>query len=253
MNPLRKALRSQKQRVAGVAHAGLRAFGFDYVRFTPNDSSLARRQKLLRTYHIDLVLDVGANRGQYGTEMRKLGYRGKIISFEPLASAYTLLERTAQADPAWQTFPFALGAQATETIINISGNSYSSSLLEMLPAHLALDSQSKYVGQQAIKVQTLDALFESLCRDAHNIYLKMDTQGFELQVLAGAANSLAHIQTIQLEMSLVPLYEDAPLFKECFDYLTARNYQLVSFETGMVLPSTGQLTQIDGIFHRDTA
>lgn len=253
MNPFRKTWRRESKRLTNAAHQTLRAFGFDYLRFNPTGSALARRQKLLQTYHIDLVLDVGANRGQYGSELRRLGYRGKIISFEPLATAYVDLARTARADKAWQTFPFALGAQATETIINVADNSYSSSLLEMLPAHLALDSQSKYVAQQTTQVQTLDAIFESLCRDAHNIYLKMDTQGFELQVLAGAANSLTRIQTIQLEMSLVPLYKDAPLFQECFEYLTARNYQLVSLEPGMALPATGQLTQIDGIFHRDTA
>lgn len=231
-------------------HQTLRAFGFDYLRFNVGHHALARRQQLLQTYRVDLVLDVGANVGQFGGELRDLGYRGRIISFEPLASAYAALTRVAQADGAWQTLPIALGAAERTTTLHISGNSYSSSLLEMLPTHLELAPASIGVGEQTAQVQTLDALFENLRGEAGQVWLKIDTQGYELQVLKGAARSLAQIPTIQLEMSLVPLYRAAPLYQDCLAYLTARGYRLVSLEPGPAHPVTGELLQVDGIFHK---
>jgi len=226
-------------------------FGYDISRFSPESHPLARRKQLLQAFSIDLVLDVGANAGQYAWQLRSdLGYTGRIVSFEPLSAAYRLLAARASGDPLWSTFNQALGDANGQHQINVAQNSYSSSLLRMLPAHVAAAPESEFIGHEAIEVRTLDSVFGELCAGSRHIYLKLDTQGFESRVLRGAEASLGAIGTVQLEMSLVPLYENERLFPELYELLTAKGYTLVSIEPGFTDRATGQLLQVDGIFHR---
>lgn len=223
--------------------------GYDLSRFT--ESPTARRQRLMHHYGIDLVLDVGANIGQYASRLRSdMGYHGRVISFEPLSKAFEQLKTTASGDAHWEIHHCALGDRNGQQTINIAGNSYSSSLLEMLPAHLQSAPESAFVGQENIEVKTLDSLFPSLHRGEKNIYLKIDTQGFESQVLAGAEQSLRQIDTLQLELSLVPLYKDQLLLDQIVSFLRHKGYSLVSLEPGFADERSGQLLQADGIFHR---
>lgn len=224
--------------------------GFDIVRFQPDSSFLARRRKLMDTYVINNVLDVGANCGQYAQGLRNIGYKGRIISFEPLGSAYAQLAHNRKSDASWEAFNLALGDRDGLVTINIAGNSYSSSILPMLPQHLKSAPASGHIGQEQIKIAKLDSIFDSLHIEGARIYLKIDTQGFEANVLKGAENSLRFIATIQLEMSLVPLYHGELLFPEMYALLGRKGYQLVSLEPGFTDEQTGRLLQIDGIFHR---
>jgi FkbM family methyltransferase len=227
-----------KQRIQGL----LRNRGLDVVRYG--------RKKLLRAYAVDVVLDVGANAGQFGRQLRSIGYQGRIVSFEPLSSAYKKLLKTARADGSWEAMNCALGNTEGTSCINIAGNSYSSSILEMLPSHLVSAPNSRYLSKEEIEVKTLDSLFDSLCSPHDSVLLKIDTQGFEKRVLDGAENSLKFIDTVQLEMSLVPLYQGEALFAELYHMLSARGYQLVAVEQGFADKVTGQLLQVDGTFHR---
>ena len=227
-----------------------REIGFDFVRYKPPTHPLARRKRLLEIYKINLVLDVGANIGQYGKELREIGYKGKIVSFEPLSSAYKELCKKVRRDELWEAHNFALGDKKETEIINIAGNSFSSSLLDMLPSHLKAEPKSKYIGQEEIQIKTLDSIYSTLSSQTGSIYLKLDTQGFEEKVLKGAENSLHNIDTIQLEMSLTPLYKDELLFNEMYQLLYQKEYRLVALEPGFTDGDTGQLLQIDGIFHR---
>lgn len=229
---------SIKQIIQGL----LRNRGLDVVRFT--------RKRLLKTYAVDVVLDVGANTGQFGKQLRSIGYRGRIISFEPLSSAYEDLLKAANADGSWDAMNYALGDADCTAHINIAGNSYSSSILKMLPSHLESARDSRYQGTEEIEIKMLDSIFDSLCSPQNSVLLKIDTQGFEKRVLDGAKNALRHIDTVQLEMSLVPLYQGEALFTELYRMLAARGYQLVAVEQGFADELTGQLLQVDGTFHR---
>ena len=239
--------------LSNTLHKTLRRMGFDYCRYLPALHAQARRRKQLQTFGIDLVLDVGANRGQTGLELRSLGYTGEIVSFEPLTDVFNVLSQVAQQDGAWRAFNVALGSADMPSTINISANSVASSLLDTLPAKLIVAPDARYIDRQQIEVRTLDSLFDSLALQAHNIYLKIDTQGFELEVLAGAARSLPRIGTLQLEMALTPLYRDGPLFHQVIEYLAARDYELVSLEPVFVDGMTGRVLQMDGVFHRYSA
>ena len=233
-----------------VVRRFLRRMGYDIVRYAPTSHPLARRKRLLEISGINIVLDVGANVGQYAKQLRDIGYKGEIISFEPLSSAYKELLANANADGHWKAMNYALGITNGKTEINISALSCSSSILEMLPSHMKSAPESKYVGKEQIEVRTLDSVFENICSREQNILLKIDTQGFERHVIEGAENSLRFIDAIQLEMSLIPLYKGGPLFDEMYKLLCREGYCIVSIEPGFSDKESGQLLQVDGIFHR---
>lgn len=223
--------------------------GVQLEKYTNND--LKRRSKIIRTYKIDTLLDVGANVGRYGLLIRKAGYKGKIISFEPLNSAFEELQRKSRKDEKWIVNNYGLGNEQKETEINISKNSYSSSILNILDTHIKSAPNSQYIAKQKIKLKTLDEVFHNFCNENSKIMMKIDTQGFEKNVLDGAQKSLSHINLLQLEMSLVPLYENEILYLEMIHFLRDKGFSLYSLENGFSNHDTGQLLQVDGIFVKE--
>ena len=225
--------------------------GYDISRFTPTSHPIAKRKRLFQSYEIDTVLDIGANSGQFAQKLKgDIGYTHRILSFEPLCTAFKLLTANAEDDPAWEVYNFAIGDAEEKREINISKNSCSSSLLNMLPSHLKSAPNSKYIGKEVIDIKTIDSLFCDVCKGAKNVYMKIDTQGYESKVLKGAENSLANIDTVEMEMSLVPLYDGQLLFHEMCSLMNKKGYTLVAIENGFSDPASGQLLQLDGVFHR---
>jgi len=109
----------------------------------------------------------------------------------------------------------------------------------MLPSHLESAWDSQYIGKEEIVVRRLDSFFNDICTNNEKIYLKIDTQGYEKHVLDGAEKVLGHVDVLELEMSLIPLYKDGLLFHEMHDYLHEKGYVLVDIEPGFTDPSTG--------------
>jgi FkbM family methyltransferase len=201
--------------------------------------------------HIDVVLDVGANAGQFAHHLRRdLGFEGRICSFEPLSIAFRKLQSRAAEDPKWQGFNFALGDIDGLATINVAANSESSSMLEMLPLHVEAAPESRFVGTEDVEIRRLDAIFDDLCHPGEAVYLKIDTQGFEGRVLRGADRCLPEIDTLQVEVSLTPLYRDELTFDQLYQLLLGKGYAMVDLEPGFTNPQTGQLLQADVIFHR---
>jgi len=224
--------------------------GFDITRYDVQSNPVARRAQLLKRNKINIVLDVGANHGQYGLQLRGIGYTGRIISFEPVSAVYKQLVINANKDALWETFKFALGNAADTAEINIANNTYSSSLLAMKPLHLASAPESKYVATERIEVRRLDKLFADRFSIDDNLFLKIDTQGYDKKVLEGANGILKYAKLIQVEMSLVPLYDNEPTWDEVLNYMKELGYRLVSIESGFTDEASSHLLQIDGIFER---
>ncbi|WAC20449.1 FkbM family methyltransferase [Luteolibacter sp. SL250] len=206
--------------------------------------------KQMESFGNDLVLDVGANAGQFGQELREAGYRGDIHSFEPLDDAFAILAQTAARDARWNVKNCALGAERGESVIHVSNNSFSSSLLGMLPTHEEAAPESKYVRDQKISVETLDHLFPDIVSRKRSIWLKIDTQGFENQVIAGAKRSLAQIDTVQMEVSLTPLYDGALSIEQMISMMSSHGYCIVDVEPEFCDQATGRLFQVNLTFHR---
>lgn len=218
-------------------------FGIRLSRYTP------RWPQMLVQRGVDLVVDAGANVGQYAQALRAGGYTDRILSIEPLSTAFEELDRRTQADRNWSAVNVAVGSEPGMTEINIAGNSVSSSILPMLDAHSESAPKSKYVGLEHVNVTTVDELLEGM--DARAPFLKIDTQGFETAVLLGASASLkSRLIGVQLEMSLVPLYGGQELFDSLLHRLLDAEFELWSLEPGFADRRTGRLLQVDGIFFR---
>jgi FkbM family methyltransferase len=233
-----------------VIRTTLRRASLDLVRYDHRFHPLARRMRLLSAHEVTLIFDVGANVGQYARELRTLGYRGRIVSFEPLSDAFAELQRVARRDPLWEVVNIGLGDTEQRATINRSANSYSSSLLSILSSHVMSAPDSAYVGVQDVTLRTLDAVAPGYLRREDRAFLKVDTQGYEHRVLTGAAHLLRNLVGLQLEMSLVPLYDGEMTFDHMLPYVRERGFSLMSLEPGFSDPATGRLLQVDGLFFR---
>ncbi len=207
----------------------------------------------LRRYDISLVFDVGANKGQYGRQLIRSGYRGRIVSFEPLPSAFAKLRLNRWGFSSWQAEPFALGAEETTATLNVSANSQSSSLQPMLPAHLVAAPEAAYVSTCEVQVHRLDNLFDRYYRPGDRCYLKLDVQGHEHLVLEGAAGCLDSIVAVQAELSIAPLYEGEQTWRAAIDSMQQLGYRLMFISPGFRDRRTGEMMQADGIFVRNEA
>ena len=238
-------------RIKKIIQKALRAIGYDIVYYRPYHHPLARRKWLLDIYGVQVVLDVGANTGQFSEKLRETGYHGRIVSFEPLPDAFEVIKAKAMRDRwGWAVHNFALGFREERTMIHVAGNSYSSSILPMLSRHEQSAPHSRYVRDVEIEVKTLDSIFQPEWRSNRDVFMKVDTQGFEKQVLDGAANSLPFIDTIQLEMSLSPLYDGELPFEDMYGLIREKGYRLVAIEPGFSDSKSGEMLQVDAVFHR---
>lgn len=227
-------------------------FGIQISRYNPSESYEARIFRQLEVHKIDTVVDVGANDGGYGRGLRQGGYKGQILSFEPLPDAHQKLLHTADKDPTWFVADRqAIGNTDGEIEINVAGNSTSSSILPMKTTHSDAAPQSKYVGVVPVPISRLDSVKHAALDGARSILLKVDTQGYEMQVLQGAEELLARVSGLQLELSLTPLYEGQALFLDIIEWLAQRGFSMWSVIPGFTDPRTGRMLQMDGIFYKD--
>jgi len=224
--------------------------GIDVSRL-PDSHPGYRRVQLLSHHRVTHVWDVGANDGGYARESRRFGYRGRIVSFEPLHDLYQLLKKQAGHDPLWTALPYALGAERSEATINVAGNSgASSSFLPMLDRHRIAAPSATYVGSQTVQVHRLDEVWKEFASPEDQMFLKVDVQGFEGQVLAGADRILGMCVGLQLELSFVPLYEGAMSYLDAFKLAASRGFTVMSLEPGFTDRRTGQMLQADAVFFK---
>lgn len=205
---------------------------------------------LLESTQPSAVIDVGANTGQFASRVRGSGFDGPIISFEPQPEEHAALTAAAALDSEWIVAPrCALGAGDGTAQINVAGNSESSSMLEMLDLHKDNAPTSAYVNSFETPVRRLDDMLAELGFDPEGALLKIDTQGFEAEVLRGAPLTLPVITAAHVELSLAPLYDGQALASEIFALFGAAGLELTiindCFNTG-----DGRILQIDGGFTR---
>ena len=215
------------------------------------DPAMKRLVRTLESLSVDTVLDVGANEGQFAALLRSAGFGGRIESFEPLPDAFAALERRVVKDKAWRAHRCALGEDVGVTTINVSQNSYSSSILDMTSTHLRAAPESRVIGKIEVPLQRLEDLAADLDVVPSRTLLKVDTQGYERQVLRGASSLMGDIAALQLELSMVTLYSGQVLFDEMRALLANQGLRLVSLEPG-ISDDRGWMLQCDGVFVRDS-
>lgn len=244
---------SLSESVKGALHAIAARLGIDLVRYRSLRHSVGRRIRLLQSLGVDLVVDVGANEGQYALELRAFGFDGQIISVEPLFGPFQELASAAAPDPKWRAIHAAAGASEEEIEMIVAANrGASSSLLPMLPVARANAPHAAMVGRELVQVRRLDDLLLEDIEAAARPFLKIDVQGYESHVLDGAQRSLPHFVGLQVELQLVPLYQGAPSYRQMLDRLAALDLVLAGLEPGFC-GLDGQLLETDGIFVRRTS
>jgi FkbM family methyltransferase len=231
--------------VLAVKRTG-RAVGIELLRYNATNALDAQRARLVARHDVDLVVDVGANEGQWASGLRQAGYQGTIVSFEPLRDARRALEEAAAGDPDWSWRPEAASDHAGEAELHVAANSVSSSLLEMGPRHVAAAPGSAVVGRERVRTVRLD---EAGLHGAR-IMLKLDAQGAELKALAGAEALLPAVVLVEVELSFEQLYVGAPLWREAVDDLAGRGFELAALSPSWVDDATGRMLQADAIFVR---
>ena len=209
------------------------------------------RTELIAEHGIGVVVDAGANEGLFARGLRDDGYAGRIVSFEPLSSVFVLLALAAGEDPGWECHRVALGSAPGETTLHVAQNLASSSFLAIDDELRAAEARVATIGSEECLVTTLDTLAPELFAPEDRLYLKLDVQGFELEALRGAEQTLAQVAVLDVELSETPLYRGAPPADEVVAYLADRGYALLETEPAYLHPQTHETIQVNGIFVRD--
>jgi FkbM family methyltransferase len=200
---------------------------------------------------IDLVLDVGANAGQYAAEIRRHGYRGRIISFEPGSDAFAALCAASADDELWCARKLALGFSPGTASLNIAANEgKSSSFLAQRGYTFGTTASMRYVASEDVAVVTLDALAGEILADGERAFLKIDVQGFELGVLRGAEATLPRILAVETELALLPVYAEHSDWREICDWMSERGFVLYALDPGYSDWESGRLVEMDALFVR---
>lgn len=211
--------------------AGL--FGYELIKKRKlNDTLEQHLANIFRQENIDLVVDVGANEGQFGRSVRRLGYAGRIASFEPLSFEFGKLRELSGVDPQWFAYKFALGAENRRAEINTYASSDFSSLHPINDyARERFRWRTESTGTETVEMRTLSAVWPDVAKFMENprTMLKLDTQGYDLEVLAGAGDLLDSVRVIHAEISLKQIYDGAPRYLEAL-----AEFERLGFEiTGM--------------------
>lgn len=229
----------------------LSIFNLKLVKIIDQFNNSYRLTLSLREKNINYILDVGANEGQFVKELRFYGYKNKVLSFEPLLEAHKKLIEISKNDNDWQIFrPLALGNKNTKNIINISKNSVSSSILNISEEHIANAPESRFISKQSIEEIKLDDIFNELKIENKNLFLKIDTQGYEFQVLEGAQKNLHLFKGILVEVSLTELYEGQKPWLEIINLIQSHGFKLWSVDRGFTNKKNGKTLQMDLCFFK---
>lgn len=229
----------------------LKKLNFKLIRVVDQFSNSYRLVLSFKEKKIDYVLDVGANEGQFVKELRFYGYEGNIISFEPILDAHNRLSQNSLKDDKWEIYkPIALGNKNRESVINISKNSVSSSIFEMNKEHLENAPNSKYISKQSINETRLEEIFFDLNLKEKNLFLKIDTQGYEYEVLKGAEEVLKYFKGIMVEVSLTNLYKGQKSWQEVLEFIQSKGFNLWSIDRGFSNKKNGKTLQVDICFFK---
>jgi FkbM family methyltransferase len=219
----------------------------------PHPASMSHLRNLLREQSVDLVIDVGANVGQFAGMVRRLGYAGDLVSFEPQSAARARLQAAAAGDPRWTVRPEALGRVRGEAALEIFPDSTFSSLHAINAlGRRRFGRLVEATGRETVAVVPLDSILGEIApAGPRRILVKTDTQGNDLDVLAGAAETLRSARVVISEGSAMPIYENAPVLTDLTLAMERAGFALSGlYPTGHQPPPSLALLELDCYFVR---
>ena len=225
----------------------LASFGLNLRRYDPTHD-LA---ELLRLYKVETIFDIGANVGASGRYFRNLGFKGKIVSFEPVGRYYELLAQEASGDRLWSCEKVAVADVEGEHEINVSGGAgVASSFLKKTGTTWETAPELEYVGRERVRVTTVERAALEHYPEGDRLFLKLDVQGYERKVLEGARQTLPRVIGVRVELSVSQCYEDEPSLSEMISYLHELGFRLCALDEAWSDPRTREVFQVDGVFFR---
>jgi FkbM family methyltransferase len=231
-----------------LLRSALQSINLDINGFNIKFHPVARKLHLLRNLNLDAFLDIGANQGQFGAWLRSNGWRGKIHSFEPGSKACAALRLRAARDSNWAVHQLALGSTSGKLELHVSKDSFSSSLKAPTFTNLVAHPSVATDFSEVVQVKTLDAIRAEVFPEAMDFALKIDVQGHESEVLAGAVDSLRHCRLLIVELSLRELYQGQKLLHEVLPAIYGHGFYLTVIEPCHEDTSRLETLQVDAWF-----
>jgi FkbM family methyltransferase len=209
-----------------------RGVGIAVSRYPPPDSFRRTLRDFLSQMNVNVVLDIGAFVGGYGRELREIGYRGHIISFEPVPASYGRLKAEVGNDPLWSCQAFGLSEENREAALNTYSNADFNSLLNLRHgAEQAYSLKTALRSQLTIQLRRLDTVLPALIQEipSPRIFMKMDTQGHDVSVVKGASGILDKIIGLQSELPAVELYDGMTSMHAALAFYADSGFVPISF------------------------
>ena len=228
-----------------------RRLGFDIAPYPSPASHWLRLVSLLHSHDVSLVVDVGANVGQYAKALLRHGYRGRIVSYEPVAAAHASLTAAAADYEKWSVAPrAAVGDRAGDVTINVSAASDMSSILPMSGAAQQRFTGDRYVGQESAPMVTLADELPQLAAAHARIFVKSDTQGYDDRVLDGIGACIDRVVGLQIELSMEAVYEGQPRYLDMLARLESLGYEPCLVIPGYWSRQFGTMVEFDVVAFR---
>lgn len=203
-------------------------------------------QRFLISFKVDCVLDVGANVGQYATRLRHIGFKGLIVSFEPIPAAASTMMKAKGGERLWIVKQIALDSHSRTMNFNVMKSTEFSSLHEPDQSGTDAFRDINSVEQKiSVQTQTLAQVLPALRAEFGftRPFLKMDTQGHDVAVVQGAANHISQFVGLQSELALTPLYEGAHTYYEALEYYRSLGFKL----SGLIPNNAGHFPDLNEV------
>ena len=182
---------------------------------------------VLERLGVEIVIDVGANYGQYRALLRQIGFTGRIVSFEPVARPFQHCAALAADDPGWSVHRLAIGRRAQRRRIKVGSSEDFSSFLGLSRYGRDTFDELSLDRTERVHVRTLDSVWgELIGGEAQRVFLKTDTQGWDLQVYRGASRHLSRVIGTQCEVAVQRLYRRMPGYRRTLAFLERRGFAL---------------------------
>jgi FkbM family methyltransferase len=190
-------------------------------------------RKFLKHYNVDCVFDIGANNGQYAEMLRKgAGYKGPIVSFEPIPKAAEIIRKKAKGDSRWYVEQVALDKAAGTATFNVMSEDQFSSLHAPSENEVDLFKEKNRVAEQiSVETVSLKDVFDKYQKllGFKRPFLKMDTQGHDLEIAQGGEAVLKSFVGLQSELSIKKIYDNTHDFTKVIEYYRSQGFELSAF------------------------
>jgi FkbM family methyltransferase len=219
-------------------------FSSDRVALDADLSGLA----LFKPGHIEklrTVVDVGANVGQWASALLNLLTPERFIIMEPIPDAFAVLEKKFGNNPCVELHNLAIGERESVEKLKITRDTTGASLLQPSEEMRAvIGSNWAITSEIEVKMTTLDRLLADLPEVS---LLKIDVQGYEKPVLAGAKQTLAKTKFILVELNFMPQYDGGSWFGDVHEILTC-DFGFFLANTAAALVLNGRAAMCDGLY-----